>query len=262
MNERPRIERIRHQPKRRMLTVARIERIGSQMTRVVLSGAELADFISLGFDDHVKLFFPGATRDDEPDTGAQSYQERRDFTPRRFDAIRGELWIDFFLHEAGPATAWAARANVGESLEVGGPRSSMVIAVDGIDFHVFIGDETALPAICRRLEELPPNAKALAVIETEEGAQLPPLTTAAALEVIQVFRDRRIEAPGHELIDRLRATAFPAGRCFVWVACESKSARAIRRYLLEERGMDKSWVKAAGYWQRGTSGEHESIGDD
>ena len=53
---------------------------------------------------------------------------------------------------------------------VGGPRGSSIISSEGIDSHLLIGDETALPAIGRRLEELPPGSRALVVIETADGA--------------------------------------------------------------------------------------------
>ena len=49
--------------KRRKLEVLRSERISPSMVRLVLGGDDLAGFVSLGFDDHVKIFIPppGAT---------------------------------------------------------------------------------------------------------------------------------------------------------------------------------------------------------
>jgi NADPH-dependent ferric siderophore reductase len=252
MSNAPRVERVRHELKRRQLTVARVERVAPSMVRVVLSGAELQGFKSLGFDDHVKLFFPSLEVGEEP--------ARRDFTPRRFDRKTGELWIDFFLHEAGPAAGWAARVAVGDSLSVGGPKGSAVISMDGIDSHLFIGDETALPAINRRLEELPAEAGALVVAEVDDF-DWPAPESKAALEVIWVKRQAGGASPAHELLERLRTIALPPGDCFAWVALESQSARAIRRYLREERGMEKQWIKAAAYWQRGEAGVHDRIED-
>lgn len=252
MSHSPRVGRIRHELKRRRLTVKRVAPIAPQMVRITFGGESLSDFASLGFDDHVKLFFPA----DDPAAPVM-----RDFTPRRFDTQASELDIDFFLHDAGPATSWAAQASVGQELDVAGPRGSAVIALDGIDAHVLIGDETALPAIQRRLEELPHDTRALVVIEHDAGVQWPALSSRAQLETLWVPRDGRIDPPAHELIDALRETDFPAGSCFVWVAVESRAARAIRRYLREERGLDKQWIKAAGYWQRGSAGAHDVIGD-
>lgn len=253
MSSLPNITRVRHELKRRSLTVARLERVAPKMLRVVLTGAELAQFTSLGFDDHLKLVLPSSV----PDT-----PEMRDFTPRRFDADAGELWIDFYLHETGPAATWAMQAAVGQSVTIAGPRGSAVIALDGIDSHVLVGDETALPAIGRRLEELPAGVRALVVIESDGGARGYPLKTRATLEVVEVPRVGRAATPAAELIDALRGVQLPPGRCFIWVATESQAARAIRRYLTDERGLDRHWIKAAGYWQRGATGTHEVIQDE
>jgi NADPH-dependent ferric siderophore reductase len=206
----------------------------------------------MGFDDHVKLFFPSLLPGEEA--------ARRDFTPRRFDPNAGELWIDFFLHEAGPAASWAARVAVGDSLAVGGPKGSAVISIEGIDTHLLIGDETALPAINRRLEELPAGASALAVVEVDDF-DWPSPASRAGLEVVWVKRDSANAAPAKVLIERLRTLALPPGNCFAWIALESQSARALRRYLLEERGMEKQWIKAAAYWRRGEAGVHDRIED-
>ena len=272
MSSGPQITRVRHELKRRRLTVARVEQVAPAMVRVVLSGGELQGFTSLGFDDHVKLFFPSLQQGEMPASasglvGSKSLAENtplvmRDFTPRRFDPDTGELWIDFFLHEAGPAASWASRVAVGESLDVGGPKGSAVISPEGIDAHILIGDETALPAISRRLEELPAGARALVILEVDAGSAWPSLESRAALEVILVTRKEGPGIAAQELIERLRALAFPAGRCFVWIALESQSARAIRRYLREERNIDKDWIKAAAYWKRGAVGTHERIEDD
>ncbi len=257
--ERPTVERVRHELKRRTLIVARVERLTPSMVRIVFTGQELAGFTSPGFDDHVKLFFPCGT----PDGTTVEPFARRDFTPRRFDAAAGELWIDFFLHGDGPAATWAAQAVPGQTLLVGGPKGSMIIAPAGIDGHVLIGDETALPAIARRLEELPACVRALVLLETGTADAVPPLVSPADFEVVQIARGDQpgTDAPARALIERLREIHFPPGRCFVWVALESQAARAVRRYLCAERGIARSWVKAAGYWQRGSTGAHDVIDD-
>lgn len=249
----PDTRRVRHETKRRNLTVTRVETVAPKMVRVVLQGQELQGFTSLGFDDHVKLFFPSD----------QDGPAMRDFTPLRFDAAAGELWIDFFLHQAGPAATWAAQVAVGQSLTVGGPRGSFVISPEGIDTHVLIGDETALPAMSRRLSELPAGVDALAVIETDAGSVGYPLESRAKLQVVRVPRQEHSDATAaSQLIDALRGIQFPTSQCFAWVATESKVARALRRYLTDERGIDKHWVKAAGYWQRGATGVHDHIADE
>jgi NADPH-dependent ferric siderophore reductase len=254
MSGAPQIQRVRHETRRRALKVARLERLGSNMLRVVARGEELAGFTSLGFDDHVKLFFDGRAADGRP--------PMRDFTPRHYDPAAGELWIDFFLHDDGPAGAWAAQAAVGQVLNVGGPRGSSLIGLEGIATHLFIGDETALPAIGRRLEELPATTRAICVIETADGVAGYPLASQAALQVVWVRRDPAAKEPAAALTAALDALQLPPERCFAWAALEMHGARAVRAYLLGRRGFDKHWVKAAAYWQRDGEGVHAVIGDD
>jgi len=246
VSDEPRVERVRYELKRRKLSVRRVEPLPAGMIRVVLAGPELEGFTSLGFDDHVKLFF----RD----------EARRDFTPRRFDPEAGELWIDFYLHDHGPAAEWVAGAAAGHVLEVGGPKGSAVIDPTNIDTHLLIGDETALPAIGRRLEELPAGANAIVVVETEARADRPVLRSAATVQTVWVARDHGGD-PAAPVINGLRSVEFAPLRCFAWVAHESQVARTIRAYLLTERNVDKRWVKAAGYWRRGASGTHDTIAD-
>ena len=264
----PRIERVRHELKRRILTVLRVEQPAARMVRVVLGGPELAGFTSLGFDDHVKLFFPSAQA---AAAAAASFDtpgayEKRDFTPRHYDAATGELTIEFFLHPAGPghspgpAAAWAAQAATGQALVVAGPKGSAVISPQDIDTHFLIGDETALPAIQRRLAELPAGARAVVLAETDAGTNWP-LSHGAASAAIHRVQRAGSGAPAQELIAVLHGLEF-SSRSFFWVAAETQCARAVRSYLHGERGLPKRWIKAAGYWQRGCAGAHERIADE
>jgi NADPH-dependent ferric siderophore reductase len=197
VSDAPSITRVRHELRRRRLRVSRVERLAPHMARIVFQGADLQGFTSPGFDDHVKLFFPAeqrraATPADAPPGAAPVM---RDFTPRKYDAQGGELWIDFHLHASGPAAQWAEQAAVGQTLDIAGPKGSAIIALEDIDAHVLIGDESALPAIGRRLEELPPTSRALVLLELDEDADMPELCSQASLEVHRVTRHSRGTAP-------------------------------------------------------------------
>ena len=254
MTAHPGVTRVRHEIRRRLLTVARVQELTPTMRRVVLTGPALEGFTSLGFDDHVKLFFAPQ--------GAGVQGESRDFTPRRHDAARGELWLDFFLHEAGPAAEWGAQAKPGDILDIGGPRGSMILDTAGIDLHLLVGDETAWPAICRRLEELPSGTRALVVLETGTAATWPLPASSATVQAIQVMRGSETDPPASGLIEALRALEFPAPRTYAWVALEFHATRAVRQYLRTERGFAKEWIKAAAYWNRGPVAADERIEDD
>lgn len=263
MSNLPNITRVRHDVRMRRTTVSHIEMIAPKMKRITVKSEELRGFTSLGFDDHVKLIFPGADGQLNlvpPGSDGTSGRVMRDFTPRRFDATAGELVIDFVIHDDGPATTWAANAELGRVLGVGGPRGSSIISTDGIGLHLLIGDETALPAIGRRLEELPANTGAMVVVEVEPGFELP-LSSRANLQVVWVPRTDPNAMPGEFLLGALDDLPIMKHGCFAWAATETQAVRAIRRYLVEARGFDKGWVKAAGYWQRGAVGSHVVLDD-
>jgi NADPH-dependent ferric siderophore reductase len=252
-SNRPEARRVRHETRLRHLTVQHVQHLTPKMYRIALGGSDLAGFTSLGFDDHVKVFFPQQ---------GQPEPVLRDYTPRKYDAADGILYLDFVIHDAGPATTWAANARPGTPLGVGGPRGSFIIPTQ-FDWHLLIGDETALPAIGRRLEELPADTRALVVAEIENPEEEQTLTSAAPFDVIWVHRNAGKSAAGDttQLLERLRSVTFPQGEYFAWVAGETQVARTLRQYLLTERAANKQWLKAAGYWRRGAAGAHERIDD-
>ena len=246
------IHRVMHQIKRRRLQVLRVIDLTPRMRRITVGGPELAGFISLGTDDHVKLLFPQNAEEQAAletlELGANNDQgpkpAMRDYTPRRYDLDTLELDIDFVLHGDGPASTWAAQAQPGQFLHIAGPRGSMVVP-DIFDSYLLIGDETALPAIARRLEGLPANRRALVVVEIENGAEQQELDSPAEVEVIWVLR----EGGKDHLLATVQQLSLPEGELYAWIATEAKASRQIRRVLLEEKGLDQQFVKAVGYWQ-------------
>lgn len=248
--QRHQITRVRHETRRRRLRVSSIEPLTPQMLRLGFTSPDLNDFVSASYDDHIKLFFPNTTEDGKP--------AMRDFTPRRFDTKRGTLVIDFALHEAGPATQWAASAKVGDNLECGGPRGSSVIP-DDFDWYLLIGDETALPAIGRRVEELRPNVPVATFVVCASG-EPQTFPTHAAWTPHWVARGASSDDAAL-LRTALTRYDLPKGEGFVWIAAEASVARTLRNYIVDDRHQPREWTKAAGYWQRGEADAHVKIED-
>lgn len=243
------IHRVTHEIKRRRLEVLRVVDITPRMRRITLGGPELAGFISLGSDDHIKLLFPQNAAEqaalDNPDfnlRGDGPQPAMRDYTPRRYDLDIGELDIDFVLHGDGPASTWAEQAKVGQHLHIGGPRGSMIVP-DIFDSYLLIGDETAIPAIARRLDELPAGRKVLALIEIANAAEQQPLHSAAEVEVIWVVRGQ------DDLLETVQNLTLPDGSLYSFVATESKLSRQLRRVLLDTHNVNEAFLKAVGYWR-------------
>jgi NADPH-dependent ferric siderophore reductase len=242
----PRIERVRHELKRRELTVRTVEKLTPNMLRITLAGEDLADFLSASPDDHVKIFLPMS--EGEP--------ERRDYTPRRYDTAAGELVLDFAVHEAGPATQWALEAQVGSRLSIGGPRGSAVISA--VKHWILVGDETALPSMGRRVEEAGPNETFTLIGAVTGPQEEQTFETPAQLRTIWVHRPLSQATDASGIIAALETVDIPAG-AFAWIATEASVARAIRSYLTEKRSHPLPWLKAAGYWVQGQADAHEKL---
>jgi NADPH-dependent ferric siderophore reductase len=136
------IQRVRHEVRRRALTVTSLDYLTPRMLRVGLASPELNDFVSLAADDHIKLFFP---------VGDETVM--RDFTPAGLRSGQGRA-VDRLRPARGrPRHANGRSAKIGDTLQIGGPRGSAIVP-DDFDWYLLVGDETALPAMARRVEEL------------------------------------------------------------------------------------------------------------
>ena len=255
-------QKVSHPLKLRLLTVTARRMLGPDLVRITLSGPDLAGFHSPGFDDHVKLIIPdpGQKVPRLPQLGergvvfpvGQPKPAMRDYTPRAWRAHEQELDIDFVLHGEGPACQWAAAAQTGDKLGVAGPRGSFLISTT-FDWHVLIGDETAVPAMARRLKELPAQAKVQVFVLARN------LLTLGALEAPEHVPVNWVPSLAGQagLLDAVRAAPVLEGRGYVWIAAESAAAKALRQYWVQERGHDKNLVRASSYWRQGDAAVHE-----
>src|SRR6218665_3968633 len=171
-------------------TAARVVHLGSTFTRVSFTGDDLADFGTAGFDQRIKLVFPHpATGFEDFPRSEDWYQLWRELPAARQNAFRTytvrhvrpdvrEVDVEFALHgDHGPATRWASRVRVGDPILIIGPDERSPDRTVGIDFRpgsverlLIAGDETAAPAICAILEQVPRNARGIALIDVPHAA--------------------------------------------------------------------------------------------
>jgi len=238
-NRIPTIERVRHDLKLRDVTVARINRISPGFASITFQGEALADFTSLSFDDHVKFMFNDANG--EP--------VRRDYTPRRVDTDAREIDIEFALHGHGGAAEWARNATIGQRAIIGGPRGSMILPL-AMDWHLLIGDDSALPAVTRRLEELPADARVDAVL----------LVGAEDRRAFGTRADARIHWVDSDdaLLQVLKDLPLQPGAGLAWGGGEAALMARVRQVLVET-GMPRQAAKVSAYWKRGVADHHERL---
>lgn len=235
----PTIERVRHDLKLREVTVARINRVSPGFASITFQGEALADFTSLSFDDHVKFMF----------NDANGEQVRRDYTPRRIDTGAREIDIEFALHGHGGAAEWARNATIGQRAVIGGPRGSMILPL-AMDWHLLIGDDSALPAVTRRLEELPAGARVDAVL----------LVGAADRRAFITRADARIHWVDSDdaLLQVLKDLPLQPGAGLAWGGGEAALMARVRQVLVET-GMPRQAAKVSVYWKRGVADHHERL---
>lgn len=237
------------------VTVTGVRRLSEQMARITLAGEEVPNFAYAGPDHLARVFFPVAddfrlpvTEDWWPELQAMPADTRpvmRNYTVRRIDHARGELDIDFVLHgDSGPASAWACAAAPGDRIGVLSDRSEY--EPSDADWQLLVGDETAVPAIAGILESLAPRTKAIVYLEVAGSFTRLDLTIPAGVELAWLERGAK---RGAQVISSLRDVTFPEGKPYAWVAGESSLATSIRRYLVNERRLDKKHIYFCGYWR-------------
>ncbi|MFE7854857.1 siderophore-interacting protein [Streptomyces sp. NPDC101209] len=238
--------------------VVRTERLTPHMQRVVLGGEELAGFAADTCTDHyVKLLFPpseGVTYPEPFDLERireelprEQWPVTRTYTVRAFDPETRELTLDFVVHgDEGLAGPWAMRVQPGETVRFMGPGGAYAPDVSA-DWHLLVGDESALPAIARSLESLPAGATAHAFVEVpgpEEEQKID-----SDIEVVWLHRgDRPV---GEALLEAVRSFAFPEGRLHAFVHGEAHFVKELRRMLRVERQIPREDLSISGYWRLG-----------
>lgn len=253
------LERVRHELKFRICEVVSVNYLTPKMIRVEVTSPDLSGFTSLSYDDHVKLFFvPDGGEIALPISGPNGLQfpegmprpEGRDYTPRHFDSETNTLTLDFVTHGDGPAITWAKNAKPGDTVGLGGPRGSFVLS-EGFDWYMLIGDETALPAIGRRIEELSQGQKAIALIEIADDKERQTFDVKADVNVQWLARNGAKAGNPELVLSTIREQKLPDGNVYIFIAGEAEMVKAARDFFVGECGHNPDWIKAASYWRKG-----------
>lgn len=284
------------------------QRLSPSFQRIRLGGLKQMGPAGPVRDLRIKLIFPG--RAGLPTFPPGNWYEHwvtldpttrgdmRTYSIRNAYPERGEIDVDFVLHTApgatGPASAWAASARAGDEIVVCGPARDDASGV-GIEFapgsasqiHLF-GDETALPAIARIVDEWPttplgptgtvhvevPYPQDQQILAAPNGVQVryyprqghahgAALLDAAA-SLLSTSVPEREEAEGDMTWETPAFSALgeeisgeldtPHGDAYYWIAGESSLVTTMRRMLVKQAGIPRSNVSFMGYWRQGRAG--------
>jgi NADPH-dependent ferric siderophore reductase len=254
----------------REVEVVRSVDLSPGMRRITLAGAQRREFASTsgfaqpafdssGFDDDIRLVFsyPGRAEPVLPEQKEKGLHMPRDPRPltrvysvRRWDRQAGELDIDFVKHGIGVGTIWAYRAQPGDRIHIYGPSVSRTVPID-VDWLLVAGDDTAIPAIARLLDELPHDARARVFIEVSAENDRIAMLRLPHVEVTWLVRESAGAGAPDLLLSAVKNSGWTQWRPFAWIAGEHTAVRDLRRHLVEDRGLPKTDIEFTGYWRRG-----------
>ncbi|GAA1813876.1 siderophore-interacting protein [Nesterenkonia flava] len=252
----PRKPRVQH-----LLKVVRRESLSPHMVRLVLGGE---GFSGLEFkdatDQYIKLLFADPALELERPYDMDALRERlpmdqmpvtRTYTIRHVDHARGEIWVDFVIHgEEGLAGPWAARAQPGDLISFFGPGAGYSPREDA-QWHLIAGDEAALPAIAAACESMSDSARGLVLLEVQDAAEEVPFSAPPGVEVRWLHRGAPFSPESTLLATALSEVQIPAGDVQVFIHGEREQMKAVRRLLVQERGLDRKGMSLSAYWAYG-----------
>ena len=159
----------------------------------------------------------------------------RRFTIREWDPQHEMLSIDFVTHgDMGYAGRWAQCAQPGDRLQFEGPGGSYRPSSD-VDWHLYVGDESAFGAIGASLQALAKDTSALvfaAVVEPGCEINFP---SAGSVATHWLYREESDHSENW-IVDAIAAVELPGGTFDVFVHGEAGEVRAVRQHLAVDRG--------------------------
>ena len=223
---------------RMQLEVVESRPLSPGVQRLVLTAPELA---TLAYRPGQDIMLMVAVDGDRP--------VRRRYTIRALDPVRRLLTLDIVRHSGGPGERWVAAAGPGGRIEGIAPRGKIFLTPDA-DWHLFAGDESALPAFFAMAGAVPAGRRALLILEVPGPEDEQELATRADAEVIWLHRQGRPAGDAAALVAAVGAVALPDGRGHAYLAGEAKVVLALRD-AVQARGLAPEQVSPKAYWGRG-----------
>jgi len=218
--------------------VAESERISPSMQRIVLTAPELIDFRYEPGQDVMLLVAADGTR-----------PIRRRYTIRSLDRPALAMTLNVVRHGDGPGERWVSGARPGDSIEGIGPRGKITTS-PAADWHVFMGDESAMPAILAMTESLPGDADATLVIEIPGPDDEQELLAPARTRLSWLHRLSADAGAPALLSAEAAEIELPPGNGHAYLFGEASVVLRLRE-ILTTRGLRQDQISPKAYWGRG-----------
>jgi NADPH-dependent ferric siderophore reductase len=232
--------------------------LNPRLRRIVFAVSDLAALeLPALADEVVGIYFPRPGEDRPPamesrdgvwgfyDVEAQP--EGRNYTVRSIDPAAGTVVVDFVVHDHGVATLWAQRAQAGDEVAMAYARG-WYRPEPATDWQLLVADLAGLPALARVIESLPARARATAIVEVLDPADLDYLPRHDNVELVSLvgsgngFGDSKLD----QAVEKFE---HPEGRGYCWFAAEAKASRAVRKHMRKQYGWKTDQCDIIGYWR-------------
>jgi NADPH-dependent ferric siderophore reductase len=214
------------------------EQISPHMQRIELTAPELEGFTYLPGQDVMLLVAADGNR-----------PVRRRYTIRYLDPSRQLLTLDVVLHGEGPGERWIRAARAGDRIEGIGPRGKITSSAEA-DWHLFIGDEAAMPAILAMTESLPGDTEATIVLEVPDVADEQEFSAAARIRLSWLHRMAGPAGDPSRLAAEAAEVELLPGRGHAYLLGEARVVLRLRE-ILASRGFPQDQMSPKAYWGRG-----------
>lgn len=218
--------------------VAASKQVSPHMQRLELTAPELDGFGYLPGQDVMLLVAADGTK-----------PVRRRYTIRRFDPAQRLLTLDIVLHGEGPGERWVRSARPGDRIEGIGPRGK-ISPSPAADWHLFMGDESAMPAILAMTESLPGDSEATIVLEIPDPQDEQDVDASARTRVSWLHRLRGQAGDPAALSAEAAEVELPPGSGHAYLLGEAKVVLRLRE-ILADRGLAQDQMSPKAYWGRG-----------
>ncbi len=218
--------------------VVESELVSPSMQRIVLTAPELAGFRYHPGQDVMLLVGAEGTR-----------PVRRRYTIRSLDRAAPALTLHVVRHGDGPGERWVRSARPGDTIEGIGPRGKITTFPEA-DWHLFLGDESAMPAILAMTESLPGDAVATLAIEIPGPDDEQELLAPARTRLGWMHRLGRPAGDPGPLSTEAAEIELGGGDGHAYLFGEAAVVSALRE-ILAARGLRQDQVSPKAYWGRG-----------
>ncbi|MGH3732578.1 MAG: siderophore-interacting protein [Acidimicrobiales bacterium] len=186
-------------------------------------------------------------------TDANGRLVSRRYSVRDVDADKDELTLWVTTDHEGPGSSWVQSARSGDRIDVIGPRGK--IPLDPVaDWHLFMGDISALAAAYRMSSVIEVPGRAIFIIEIDAPDDALGATFDEGLGVTGIFVERRgrdLKDPAG-LLSGLAAFELPLELGHVYLFGEFHVVRALLS-AVSDRGIAPEQINHKSYWRSGIS---------